>query len=325
MQRLPTAYLPRSLVSIEITHQSNLQSIANMWEVKLKDRRQLHKSDITAFMKYVKETLPADRYLPDHAIFLVREQDEGIARILGTRKTTFYNVFNNNVLRELEIERNQDGITYHIHRQDGSLAGRIEEVSAGQKGLAFLNLLLASGDTPLLVDTPEEGLDNEGVYTELVPVFRREKEKRQIIVVSHNANIPVNADAELIIALEAAGALDSNSEALPWNLLTQLGCTRERVHALIGEKDWDRRIRKVINDRGTALKGTPISEASLDDLIRQIASFRIVCGKIRKMFDEQKNQECIGSIDRLVVKRAVQDIMEGSEHAFKKRGEKYGF
>jgi ABC-type Mn2+/Zn2+ transport system ATPase subunit len=106
------------------------------------------------------------------------------------------------------LERGDDAITYRIYREDGSLAGPIENVSAGQKGLAFLNLLLASGDMPLLVDTPEEGLDNEGVYSELVPIFRREKEKRQIFVITHNANIPVNADAELIACLEPCGTIE---------------------------------------------------------------------------------------------------------------------
>jgi predicted ATPase len=48
----------------------------------------------------------------------------------------------------------------------------------------------------LIVDTPEEGLDSEGVFAELVPLFRRKKEERQIIIVTHNANLPVNADAE---------------------------------------------------------------------------------------------------------------------------------
>jgi chromosome segregation protein len=60
-------------------------------------------------------------------------------------------------------------------------------------------------DIPLIVDQPEDSLDNKFVYDEVVRLLRREKEKRQFIVATHNANIPVLGDAELILALEAAG------------------------------------------------------------------------------------------------------------------------
>lgn len=144
-----------------------------------------------------------------------------------------------------------DGITYCVYRKDGTLAGPLERVSAGQQGAAILNLLLASGDEPLLVDTPEEGLDNEGVYAELVPLVRREKERRQIVIVTHNANIPVNGDAEAILAMEAAGFLiESELEAIGRKGTTSLNAAQvEHLRDLIRWPDWEMRV-------GDYLRGT---------------------------------------------------------------------
>ena len=64
-------------------------------------------------------------------------------------------------------------------------------------------MALAGGDDPIVIDQPEDEIDNEFIYTELVPLIRRAKRRRQIIIATHNPNIPVNGDAELIYALEA--------------------------------------------------------------------------------------------------------------------------
>jgi len=79
-------------------------------------------------------------------------------------------------------------------------------LSAGQRATAVLTIILAIGDSPILIDQPEDDLDNEFVYQQLVPVLRASKENRQIIVATHNANIPVNGDAELIVPLEVSGS-----------------------------------------------------------------------------------------------------------------------
>jgi ABC-type enterochelin transport system ATPase subunit len=64
--------------------------------------------------------------------------------------------------------------------------------------------MLSSDSTdPLLIDQPEDNLDSEFIYTSLIPVLRRAKERRQIIVVTHNANIAVLSDAEQIVFLKA--------------------------------------------------------------------------------------------------------------------------
>ncbi len=79
----------------------------------------------------------------------------------------------------------------------------LEAASAGQKTTAILTLILLDGDTPLILDQPEDDLDNRLVYQLIVDRLKEAKKKRQIIVVTHNANIPVNGDSEYIISMDS--------------------------------------------------------------------------------------------------------------------------
>lgn len=79
----------------------------------------------------------------------------------------------------------------------------LSNASAGQKTTAILTFLLAYGQLPLLLDQPEDDLDNKLVYDLIVSRLKTAKSKRQIIVATHNANIPVNADSEYIISMNS--------------------------------------------------------------------------------------------------------------------------
>lgn len=78
------------------------------------------------------------------------------------------------------------------------------KLSLGQQQSVLLALMLSSGsNAPLIIDQPEDNLDGEFIYRSLVPVLRMAKERRQVIVVTHNPNIAVLGDAEQIIALRS--------------------------------------------------------------------------------------------------------------------------
>lgn len=79
------------------------------------------------------------------------------------------------------------------------------ELSRGQKCTALLPLLLARRDTPLLVDQPEDNLDNHFIYETVVETVRRLKSRRQMFFVTHNANIPVLGEADLVIVMDSDG------------------------------------------------------------------------------------------------------------------------
>jgi energy-coupling factor transporter ATP-binding protein EcfA2 len=82
---------------------------------------------------------------------------------------------------------------------------KIQEGSPGQKTAALLAFLLSYGEEPLILDQPEDDLDNHHIYDLIVTQLREVKRRRQIIVVTHNANIVVNGDAEMVVPLEAHG------------------------------------------------------------------------------------------------------------------------
>jgi hypothetical protein len=77
----------------------------------------------------------------------------------------------------------------------------LEQLSPGERGALLLvfYLLLDNNDIPLLIDQPEDNLDNHSVATILVPFIRVAKKKRQIIMVTHNPNLAVVSDAEQVI------------------------------------------------------------------------------------------------------------------------------
>jgi ABC-type lipoprotein export system ATPase subunit len=78
----------------------------------------------------------------------------------------------------------------------------IERLSPGTRGVVLLLLYLAidsEDDRPLIIDQPEENLDPQSVYDELVPVFREARKRRQVIIVTHNANLVVNTDVDQVI------------------------------------------------------------------------------------------------------------------------------
>lgn len=79
------------------------------------------------------------------------------------------------------------------------------ELSRGQKCTALLPLLLARRRTPLVIDQPEDNLDNHFIFRTVVGSIRQLKERRQMIFITHNANIPVLAEADMIVVMGADG------------------------------------------------------------------------------------------------------------------------
>lgn len=124
----------------------------------------------------------------------------------------------------------------------------LEELSTGQKATAVLLLLLLESDAPLIVDQPEDDLDNRFITESIVPRMREEKSKRQFVFSTHNANIPVLGDAEMILGLTASGGADGETarivpehrgsiDALP---------VRELIEEILegGKEAFERRRRK---------------------------------------------------------------------------------
>lgn len=98
-----------------------------------------------------------------------------------------------------------DRVAVQFRRADSGGFQSLERASAGQKTSAILSFLLAHGDEPLLLDQPEDDLDNALISELVVEQIRAHKPRRQIVVVTHNPNIVVNGDAELVLPMEFVG------------------------------------------------------------------------------------------------------------------------
>lgn len=89
-------------------------------------------------------------------------------------------------------------------RGDGRGFRPLEQGSPGQKTAAILAFLLAHGDEPIILDQPEDDLDNELIYELIVRQLRANKSRRQVVIVTHDPNIVINGDAELIVVMGSA-------------------------------------------------------------------------------------------------------------------------
>ena len=78
----------------------------------------------------------------------------------------------------------------------------IQTGSQGQRSAALLAFLLAFGEEPIVLDQPEDDLDNHLIYDLIVRQIRENKLRRQLIIITHNPNVVVNGDAELVHVME---------------------------------------------------------------------------------------------------------------------------
>ncbi len=124
----------------------------------------------------------------------------------------------------------------------------LEDLSTGQKATAVLLLLLLESDAPLIVDQPEDDLDNRFITEGVVPRMRDEKQRRQFIFSTHNANIPVLGDAELIVGLTASGEAEHGHARIAPEHMGSIDAqpVRELVEEILegGKEAFERRRRK---------------------------------------------------------------------------------
>jgi ABC-type Mn2+/Zn2+ transport system ATPase subunit len=127
----------------------------------------------------------------------------------------------------------------------------IRNLSPGTRGIVLLLLYLALDsldDRPLIIDQPEENLDPKSIFDELVPLFAEARLRRQVIMVTHNANLVINTDADQVIIAEAGTHVPGQ---LPTITYTAGGLEeariRERVCAILegGEDAFKARARRL--------------------------------------------------------------------------------
>ncbi|HHH1607378.1 TPA: ABC transporter ATP-binding protein, partial [Yersinia enterocolitica] len=107
-------------------------------------------------------------------------------------------------------ERPELTVTRHNKSNGTAEVKDISQLSLGQQQSIMLSILIQSDSClPLIIDQPEDNLDSEFIFNSVVANLRKCKERRQIIVVTHNSNIGVLGDAELVIPLIASNEKSS--------------------------------------------------------------------------------------------------------------------
>lgn len=124
----------------------------------------------------------------------------------------------------------------------------LEALSTGQKATAVLLLLLLESDAPLIVDQPEDDLDNRFITEGIVPKMREEKRGRQFVFSTHSANIPVLGDAEMIVGLTPSGEADGGTARIAAEHVGSIDArpVRELIEEILegGKEAFERRRRK---------------------------------------------------------------------------------
>ncbi|WRF47044.1 AAA family ATPase [Helicobacter pylori] len=162
---------------------------------------QKHQSKIKEYLKKIELKNTIDM---QHAGFI-----EELYSSIGNKKAAFYEIMKDIFDREIHFQIYRLLILKHLRNVEKYKIFEVRydkralnETSFGQKCTAVLVVLLSLGNNPIIIDEPEAHLDSALIANYLVTLIKKQKQKRQIIFTTHNANFVLNADAELIIQLK---------------------------------------------------------------------------------------------------------------------------
>ena len=225
------------------------------YEVKIKYKQGLFSPSFAAYLQRAmdwrtaqvpKAPFIANNLSPHDFISAVRARnfaaftsikDRNGATVLSTQDVSsimacFADVEKQRDIEELQFEdRPAITVTKTIIKESGEeqkVPRDFHKLSLGQQQAICLTVLLNSGsNSPLIIDQPEDNLDSEFIYKTLVATLRRVKEQRQVIVVTHNANIAVLGDAELIIPLRSTNekAIITDRGSIDSKVTQAIACT----------------------------------------------------------------------------------------------------
>lgn len=162
---------------------------------------QKHQSKIKEYLKEIELKNTVDM---QHAEFIEKLYDS-----IDNKKAAFYETMKDIFDREIHFQIYRLLILKHLRNVEKYKIFEVRydkralnETSFGQKCTAVLVVLLSLGNNPIIIDEPEAHLDSALIANYLVTLIKKQKQKRQIIFATHNANFVLNADVEQIIQLK---------------------------------------------------------------------------------------------------------------------------
>ncbi len=200
---------------------------------------QRHQSKIK---EYLKEIELKNVTGMQHAEFI-----EELYNSIDNKKAAFYETLKDIFDREIHFQIYRILILKHLRNVEKYKIFKVRydkralnETSFGQKCTAVLVVLLSLGNNPIIIDEPEAHLDSALIANYLVALIKKQKQKRQIIFATHNANFVLNADAELIIQLK-----NENNKIVAQSFMIESDAYRDDLLKLErGEEAFKNRERK---------------------------------------------------------------------------------
>lgn len=179
---------------------SDIKAYRDMKDFEMKLRKYLMKnnfeSDFEKIVNFVFNGQVTTKVNQLADIFLKIEQENTLG--LSKRFASLIKNMQPEEIDRLRILYPEDDVVLSYKISESGNFKPLSNASAGQKTSAILTLILSTGDYPIILDQPEDDLDNSLISDLIVDRILHTKKNRQVIVVTHNANIPVNADSDLI-------------------------------------------------------------------------------------------------------------------------------
>lgn len=169
-----------SLRNINKRPKSLFQGVQESNQTLTKEIRETDINNFESFYSFIEKVLSCG----------LGEEFDQIEKVINN-KADFYNEISCLQYIDVDYQLSFDG-------------NELSELSPGERGLVLLvfYLALSKDEMPIIIDQPEDNLDNQSVYSRLVPCIRKAKKRRQVIIVTHNPNIAIACDAEQIVVAD---------------------------------------------------------------------------------------------------------------------------
>lgn len=202
-QRFLNTIIKTDKIKIEIKHFRNKVDFEEKFRRILQRENNTFQSDIDVLTNLCFTGLVETQIIVFRGIFEKIKNGEDVSEYVTGHFVNLVKGLTDAQLDEIAILLPEDEIEFKFMPSGTREYRSLSTASAGQKTTAILTFILSHGIQPLILDQPEDDLDNRLVYELVVDRLLEAKNSRQIIVVTHNANIPVNGDSEYIISLNS--------------------------------------------------------------------------------------------------------------------------
>lgn len=190
-------------VKVNVKQFRNKKDFESRFRKLIQRENTTFQTDIDSLMTFLFNGNVKQKIYEFRNVFLKIKNGEDVSSIVNGQFVNFVKSLNDAQIDEIELMLPEDEIEVQYKSVASAAFKSLSTASAGQKTTAILTFILSYGNVPLILDQPEDDLDNRLVYELVVDRLKKAKEKRQLIVVTHNANIPVNGDAEYINSMDS--------------------------------------------------------------------------------------------------------------------------